>query len=165
MYQHYNASTDKLNEQVKNFAQIKESNDQIKNSLSKFENSYIHTQNPFNHIMEISSKIPATDYLTNINFSKRPAATTNPIPKLKQKTTVSKQNIPYIELEGQAKSIQSANRFIQHLAKNTNLFKKIDILYVKKIKYPNKSKTVKNSSKNTHPKYQFKAVGELKYIC
>lgn len=158
-------TTDKLNGQIKNFAQVKESNDQIKHSLSKFENSYIHTQNPFDHIVEISCKIPATDYLTKINFSKRPAATTNPIPNLKQKTAVSKQNIPYIELEGQTKSIQSANRFIQHLAKNTNLFKKIDILYVKKIKYLNKNKTVENSSKNALPKYQFKAVGELKYIC
>lgn len=160
-------TTNKLTEQVKNFAQIKESNEQLKISLSKLENSYIHTQNPFNHIMEISCKIPTTDYLTKINFSKRPAIHADTIQKLKQKATIKNktQNFPYIELEGQAKTIKSANHFIQLLAKNTDLFKKIDILYVKKIKYPNKHKIVKKGSKNTTPKYQFKAVGELKYIC
>jgi len=154
-------STDKLNKQVKNFAQIKEANTQIKNSLSKLEYSYANTQNPFKHIMEIATKIPATAYLTKINFSKRIDSTHNFI----QKSKLKKPIFTYLELEGKAKSIRSANHFIRILAENTNLFKKIDILYVKKIKSSNKSKIVKSDLKNTLPKYQFKAVGELKYIC
>lgn len=156
-------STAKLEKQVKNFAQIKESNAQIKNSLSKLEHSYANTQNPFKHIMEIASKMPATAYLTKINFSKKLDPTLSPCSI--QKDKIKKPNFTYLELEGQAKSIRSANHFIRILAENTNLFKKIDILYVKKVKNSNKSKTVKNDLKNTLPKYQFKAVGELKYIC
>ncbi|MFA6535666.1 MAG: hypothetical protein WCS92_05410 [Candidatus Babeliales bacterium] len=154
-------STDTLNKQVKIFAQTKESNTQIKNSLSKLEYSHEKNQNPFDHIMEIASKIPETAYLTTINFYKK----TTDIPHVTQKTILKKENYPCIELQGQAKTIQSANHFIHSLTENTDLFKKIDILYVKKIKYLNKSKFIKSNSKNAYPKYQFKAVGELKYIC
>ncbi len=154
-------STNKLNEQVKNFAQTKATNTQIKNSLSKLEDSYTKTQNPFHHIIEIVSKIPTTAYLTNLNFYQKPGVS----PKIQQKIKLKKKKLCCIELEGQVKTIQSANHFINQLAENTVLFKKIDILYVKKIKYLSKSKSIKSNLKNSYPKYQFKAVGELKYIC
>ena len=154
-------NTDKLNKQITNFAQIKESNTQFKKALSKLEYSNVKTQNPLNHIIEIANKIPATAYLTNIDFYKKTVDNHH----ITQKSKLKNQKFPYIELEGQVKTIQSANHFILDLTKNTNLFKKIDILYVKKNKYSNKSTPIKSDIKNMYPKYQFKAVGELKYIC
>jgi hypothetical protein len=162
-------NTANLTMHLKNFSQIKTSNIQIKSSLLDLESSYAHTQNPFNHIMAIASKTPATGYLTNINFYKKTETPKNSIPKATIKKQHSHQNClqnyHYVELEGYVKNIKSANRFIRLLAENTNLFKKIDILYVKKIKHLNKNKTGKKTSKKTSPQFQFKAVGELKYIC
>ncbi len=154
-------STNKLNEQVKNFAQTKTTNTQIKNSLAKLEDSFTKTQNPLNHILEIASKIPKTAYLTNLNFYQKPCDSN----LIQRKYKIKKQSLCCIELEGQANTIQSTNHFIHKLTKNTDLFKKIDILYVKKFKYSNKNKSIKSIIKNSYPKYQFKAVGELKYIC
>jgi Tfp pilus assembly protein PilN len=155
--------------QVKDFAQIKKTNAQIKSSISKIEHmssqTYSQNRNPSNYILEISSKMPATAYLTNINFTKianhihqksEPGA-----PILHQKSTAKAKGIRQIELEGASNSIQCVNHLIRNLSKNTTLFKNLNLVYIKKAKKNNS----KNIPKTNTLRYEFRASGELNYIC
>jgi competence CoiA-like predicted nuclease len=160
------ATESNLATKVKNFAQIQKSNTRIKSSISKIEHicshAYSKNRNPLNYILEISYKIPATAYLTNVNFTKKEApALASMQQKSQSKQAVNPKHIRQIEIDGVANSIKCANHLIHQLSQNTNLFKKMDLVYIKKTK--------KNNSKKPHQpnllKYQFRASGELNYIC
>lgn len=139
-----------LSEKTKNFTQTKVQTEQLNRSI---KNLKAPSKNPIHHLLEISTKIPPDIYLTNINFTNK---------KNLKKPHSNDKSVSIIELKGTAISIQSAMCFLKKLAENADLFKKIDLLHVQKV---SKKKSIKNRSKNSHFKYQFKYNGLPNYIC
>jgi Tfp pilus assembly protein PilN len=144
--------TEKLNTHLKDFSQIKSQNSKIIRSIKTLEKAKNLHRNPISHLLFISSKIPSNLYLTSINFNRKKNSTTP--------TTIQKTD--FIEFGGIAENIQAVNCFIQKLSKNNDLFNKIEISSIKKIKPPDKPPS-KNISRSNQLKYRFQASGQLTY--